>query len=142
MRNPDYLMRDGTERPCGRKPPQIAIGFANSITDFPPWACRVSWGRAIWHRQELADSKPGAPLSAKPAGHRYADSWLEPLEALGKTFEAAPGRFKQGQVVQFVTGDLLAYEHTAAAVAGATGDIFSLPLTHVAAVRAAEGHTF
>lgn len=64
------------------------------------------------------------------------DSAEVTAETVSTGFEARPRVFELGRVVHFVTGDPLAFSHTAAVIGGVDGEIISLPVTELAAVPA------
>jgi hypothetical protein len=54
---------------------------------------------------------------------------------VSKAFAGAPQGEAQGQVVHFVTGDPVAFAHTAKVIGGVEGEIVPLPVTELAAAR-------
>jgi glutamate racemase len=66
-------------------------------------------------------------------GVTLVDSAEVTAEAVSGTFEPPPNHFEIGRVVHFVTGDPLAFAHTAAVIGGVEGEIIPLPVTELAA---------
>jgi glutamate racemase len=66
---------------------------------------------------------------------RLVDSAEVTGETVSKAFPPPPGPngapFAQGRVVHYVTGDPLAFAHTAAVIGGVDGDIIPLPVTEL-----------
>jgi glutamate racemase len=60
------------------------------------------------------------------------DSAEVTAEAVSGTFEPPPNLFETGRVVHFVTGDPLAFAHTAAVIGGVEGEIIPLAVTELA----------
>jgi glutamate racemase len=57
------------------------------------------------------------------------DSAEVTAEAVARTFAPPPRCFAQGRVVHFVTGDPLAFDHTARVIGGVDGEVVPLPVT-------------
>ena len=64
------------------------------------------------------------------------DSAEVTAECVRAAFGAAPGCFAPGRVVHFVTGDPVAFAHTARVIGGVEGEIVSLPVSELAAASA------
>ena len=62
------------------------------------------------------------------------DSAEVTAETVSANFERPPRAFELGRVVHFVTGDPVAFAHTAAVIGGVDGEIVPLPVTELAAV--------
>ncbi len=62
---------------------------------------------------------------------RLVDSAEVTAEAVSTALPAPPRCFAQGRVVHFVTGDPLAFSHTAAVIGGVAGDAIPLPVTEL-----------
>lgn len=73
------------------------------------------------------------------AGVMLVDSAEATAEAVAATFQSPPRVFRQGCVTHYVTGDPVAFAHTAAAMGGAAGEILSLPVSELGTAREAEG---
>jgi hypothetical protein len=69
------------------------------------------------------------------------DSAEVTAEMVSRTFAPAPGHFVQGRVTHFVTGDPLAFDHTARVIGGVDGEIVQLPVTELAEIRARKGES-
>jgi glutamate racemase len=65
-------------------------------------------------------------------GVSLVDSAEVTAERVSAAFEPAPRCFSQGRVVHFVTGDPLAFAHTAEVIGGVGGEIIPLPVTELA----------
>ncbi len=63
------------------------------------------------------------------------DSAEVTAEAVSRAFEPPPRSFSRGRVIHFVTGDPLAFAHTAAVIGGVEGDIIPLPVTELTVGR-------
>jgi glutamate racemase len=63
---------------------------------------------------------------------RLVDSAEVTAETVSQAFEPAPPSFTQGRVVHFVTGDPVAFAHTAKVIGGVEGEIIQLPVTELA----------
>jgi len=61
------------------------------------------------------------------------DSAEVTAETVSAAFEPPPAYFAQGRVVHFVTGDPLAFAHTAKVIGGVGGEIIPLPVTELSA---------
>jgi glutamate racemase len=59
------------------------------------------------------------------------DSAESTAEAVSASFAPPPRCFAQGRVVHFVTGDPVAFAHTAAVIGGVEGQIVPLPVTQL-----------
>jgi glutamate racemase len=59
------------------------------------------------------------------------DSAEATAEAVGAVFEAPSDGYAEGRVVHFVTGDPLAFEHTAHVIGGVDGEIIPLAVTEL-----------
>lgn len=64
------------------------------------------------------------------------DSAEVTAETVSANFEKPPRTFELGRVTHFVTGDPLAFSHTAAVIGGVDGEIVSLPVTELSALAA------
>ena len=64
------------------------------------------------------------------------DSAEVTAESVRAAFGAAPGCFAPGRVVHFVTGDPVAFAHTARVIGGVEGEIVSLPVSELATAPA------
>ena len=64
------------------------------------------------------------------------DSAEVTAETVAQSFAAPPSCFAQGRVVHFVTGDPVAFAHTARVIGGLEGEIIPLPVADLAAVKA------
>src|SRR5215469_8797994 len=64
-------------------------------------------------------------------GVRLVDSAEVTAEAVSAAFSSAPG--ERGRVAHFVTGDPLAFAHTAAVIGGVEGQVIPLSVTELAA---------
>lgn len=64
------------------------------------------------------------------------DSAEVTAETVAANFDRPPRTFELGRVAHFVTGDPLAFSHTAAVIGGVDGEIIPLPVTELAAVPA------
>jgi glutamate racemase len=62
---------------------------------------------------------------------QLVDSAEVTAEAVSAAFAPPPGCFAQGRVVHFVTGDPIAFAHTAAVIGGVAGEIIPLPVTEL-----------
>ncbi len=62
---------------------------------------------------------------------RLVDSAEVTAEAVSAAFAPPQGCFAQGRVVHFVTGDPVAFAHTAAVIGGVDGEIIPLPVTEL-----------
>jgi glutamate racemase len=69
---------------------------------------------------------------------RLVDSAEVTAEAVSATFGPLPRCFAQGRVVHFVTGDPVAFAHTAAVIGDVQGEILPLPVTELIARQAPE----
>jgi glutamate racemase len=67
---------------------------------------------------------------------RLVDSAEVTAEAVSQAFPAASRPGDGGRVVHFVTGDALAFAHTAAVIGGVAGEIIPLPVTELSGVTA------
>jgi glutamate racemase len=67
---------------------------------------------------------------------QLVDSAEVTAEAVSAAF-ASPGAADRGRVIHFVTGDPLAFAHTAAVIGGVEGEIISLPVAELATVTTA-----
>ncbi len=67
-------------------------------------------------------------------GVKLVDSAEVTAERVEATLGAPPACFVQGRVLHFVTGDPLAFAHTAGVLGGVDGEIVPLPLSELAAV--------
>jgi glutamate racemase len=63
---------------------------------------------------------------------QLVDSAEATAETVSAFFPPPPRCFAQGRVVHFVTGDPVAFAHTAGAIGGVDGDIVPLPVTELA----------
>jgi glutamate racemase len=68
-------------------------------------------------------------------GVTLVDSAEATAEVVSEAFAGAPQGEAQGQVVHFVTGDPVAFAHTAKVIGGVEGEIIPLPVTELAAAR-------
>ena len=59
------------------------------------------------------------------------DSAEATAETVSRAFEAAPHAEALGRVVHFVTGDPVAFAHTAKVIGGVEGEVISLPVTEL-----------
>jgi glutamate racemase len=66
------------------------------------------------------------------AGVTLVDSAESTAETVSLSLEAAPGGAGQGRVVHFVTGDAVAFAHTAKVIGGVEGQVIPLPVTELA----------
>jgi glutamate racemase len=64
------------------------------------------------------------------------DSAEVTAETVSANFEKPPRTFELGRVTHFVTGDPVAFAHTAAVIGGVDGEIVPLPVTELSAVAA------
>jgi len=64
------------------------------------------------------------------------DSAEVTAETVSVRFDKPPRTFELGRVTHFVTGDPLAFSHTAAVIGGVDGEIIPLPVTELAAETA------
>jgi glutamate racemase len=64
-------------------------------------------------------------------GVALVDSAEVTAECVGAAFEASPVDAPRGRVVHFVTGDPVAFAHTAAVIGGVDGEIVPLPVTEL-----------
>ena len=62
---------------------------------------------------------------------QLVDSAEVTAERVGGAFESAPVGSARGRVVHFVTGDPVAFAHTAAVIGGVEGEIVPLPVTEL-----------
>ncbi len=62
---------------------------------------------------------------------QLVDSAEVTAEAVSLAFAPPPRCFAQGRVVHFVTGDPIAFAHTAAVIGGVAGEIIHLPVTEL-----------
>ena len=69
-------------------------------------------------------------------GVSLVDSAEVTAETVGANFDRPPRTFELGRVVHLVTGDPLAFSHTAAVIGGVDGEIIPLPVTELVAVTA------
>jgi glutamate racemase len=69
-------------------------------------------------------------------GVALVDSAAVTAETVAGAFAAPPRCFVQGRVVHFVTGDPVAFAHTARVIGGLEGEIIPLPVADLAAVKA------
>ncbi len=76
---------------------------------------------------------------AAGAGVTLVDSAEATSEAVSRAFERAPRCFTQGRVIHLVTGDPVAFAHTAGAIGGVAGEILPLAVTELAAKTEAAG---
>ena len=67
---------------------------------------------------------------------RLVDSAEVTAETVSSNFDGSPYTFEPGRVVHFVTGDPLAFAHTAAVIGGVDGEIIPLPVTELVAITA------
>ena len=67
---------------------------------------------------------------------RLVDSAEVTAETVSSNFDGSPNTFEPGRVVHFVTGDPLAFAHTAAVIGEVEGEIIPLPVTELVAVAA------
>ena len=65
-------------------------------------------------------------------GVALVDSAEVTAETVSRTFEPAPRCFQPGRVLHFVTGDPVAFAHTAGVIGGVDGEIVPLPVTELA----------
>jgi len=65
-------------------------------------------------------------------GVALVDSAEATAEVVSKAFEGAPHGDGPGRVVHFVTGDPVAFAHTAKVIGGVEGEIISLPVRELA----------
>jgi len=68
------------------------------------------------------------------AGVTLVDSAEATAEAVSGSLESAGRRDGLGRVVHFVTGDPIAFAHTAKVIGGVEGEVIPLPVTELAAV--------
>ncbi len=66
------------------------------------------------------------------AGVTLVDSAEVTAEIVSQAFGPAPECFQPGRVVHFVTGDPVAFAHTAKVIGGVDGEIVPLPVTELA----------
>ena len=66
-------------------------------------------------------------------GVTLVDSAEVTAETVSANFEPRPRTFELGRVAHFVTGDPVAFAHTAAVIGGVDGEIIPLPVTELAA---------
>lgn len=64
---------------------------------------------------------------------KLVDSAEVTAEVVARTFDPTPNCFVQGRVVHFVTGDPLAFDHTARVIGGVDGEIVPISVTELAA---------
>jgi glutamate racemase len=64
------------------------------------------------------------------------DSAEVTAESVGAAFGAVPGFVPRGRVVHFVTGDPVAFAHTARVIGGVEGEIVPLPVAELAGASA------
>jgi glutamate racemase len=78
------------------------------------------------------------PVIQRVAGPEVAlvDSAEVTAESVRAAFGAAPGCFARGRVVHFVTGDPVAFAHTARVIGGVEGEIIPLPVAELATAPA------
>ena len=57
--------------------------------------------------------------------------WLSRLPAVSAAFAESPRNSATGHVVHFVTGDPVAFTHTANVIGGVDGEIIPLPVTEL-----------
>ena len=69
-------------------------------------------------------------------GVTLVDSAEVTAETVSANFERPPRTFELGQVTHFVTGDPLAFAHTAGVIGGVDGEIIPLPVTELASETA------
>lgn len=69
-------------------------------------------------------------------GVSLVDSAEVTAETVSANFDRPPRTFELGRVAHLVTGDSLAFAHTAAVIGGVDGEIISLPVTELTAVPA------
>ena len=67
---------------------------------------------------------------------KLVDSAEVTAEVVSGAFGSAPRCFTQGRVVHFVTGDPVAFAHTAAVIGGVSGEIVPLPVAELATADA------
>jgi glutamate racemase len=67
------------------------------------------------------------------AGVTLVDSAESTAETVSRKLESAPRRDGLGRVVHFVTGDPIAFAHTARVIGGVEGEVIPLPVTELAA---------
>jgi len=67
------------------------------------------------------------------AGVTLVDSAESTAEAVSRSLESAPRRDGLGRVVHFVTGDPIAFAHTARVIGGVEGEVIPLPVKELAA---------
>jgi glutamate racemase len=67
------------------------------------------------------------------------DSAAVTAETVANSFAPPPRCFAQGRVAHFVTGDPVAFAHTARVIAGVDGEIIPLPVTDLSAVQVGAG---
>jgi glutamate racemase len=67
------------------------------------------------------------------------DSAEVTAESVAMSFQSAPERLEPGRVLHFVTGDPVAFAHTAAAIGGVDGEMIPLPVTELRCERLAVG---
>ena len=65
-------------------------------------------------------------------GVTLVDSAEVTAQTVSANFEHAPRAFELGRVTHFVTGDPVAFAHTAAVIGGVDGEIIPLPVTELA----------
>ena len=65
------------------------------------------------------------------------DSAEVTAETVGAAFEAPPDHFEPGRVIHFVTGDPVAFAHTARVIGGVAGEIIPLPVAELSSQRSA-----
>jgi glutamate racemase len=78
------------------------------------------------------------PVIQRVAGPQVAlvDSAEVTAESVRAAFGATPGSSARGRVVHFVTGDPVAFAHTARVIGGVEGEIVSLPVTELTGASA------
>ena len=67
------------------------------------------------------------------AGVALVDSAESTAETVSQGLEPAAGGAGLGRVVHFVTGDAIAFAHTAKVIGGVAGEVIRLPVTELAA---------
>jgi len=68
------------------------------------------------------------------AGVTLVDSAESTAETVSRNLESAAPRDGLGRVVHFVTGDAIAFAHTARVIGGVEGEVIPLPVSELAAV--------
>jgi glutamate racemase len=63
---------------------------------------------------------------------QLVDSAEVTAETVSGAFEPAPQCFSEGRVIHFVTGDPVAFAHTAKVIGGVEGEVIPLPVTELA----------